>query len=172
MKSTLLLNASYEPLRILSYKDAMRLLLKNKATVLDESPYSLETCYDTYTIPYVIILNYQAKVSPSARQARFSRKGVLVRDHYTCAYCGKYGDTIDHVWPRSLGGKSTYENCVTSCRACNHKKSNKTLKELGWELPKEPKTPNKYQDMLKMVKPTDAGYETWHKYISYYLPTK
>jgi 5-methylcytosine-specific restriction endonuclease McrA len=63
------------------------------------------------------------------------------RDNYKCAYCGRHGETIDHVIPRSRGGQHTWENCVASCTMCNHRKADRLLDELGWTLPVAPAVP-------------------------------
>ena len=63
------------------------------------------------------------------------------RDNYRCAYCGRHGETIDHVLPRSRGGQHTWENCVAACQMCNHRKADRLLSELGWTLPVAPAVP-------------------------------
>ncbi len=170
--STLLLNASYEPLSIVSAHRAIALLMSEKAISLDNSPKEFRGANTSIFIPYVAILRKQVKKGSSSRSAKFSRRGVLVRDNFTCAYCGKYGDTIDHILPKSRGGKSTYDNCVTACTHCNHKKSDKTIKELGWSMPILPPAPNLYENFLVKARGDNTQYEVWEKYVSYYVPNR
>lgn len=81
----------------------------------------------------------------------FTKHGVLKRDRFKCAYCGKKATTIDHVLPRALGGKNDWKNCVAACFKCNNKKDNLTLKEAhekyGMSLRWEPRTPTKAELM-------------------------
>jgi 5-methylcytosine-specific restriction endonuclease McrA len=104
-------------------------------------------------IPRVIVLKFYDKL-PS-REVSFSRKNIFERDKYTCQYCGKQPKdkrtaikwleknqmNLDHIVPRSRGGRTTWENVVTACYDCNIKKSNKLLTELGWKLKKKPEEP-------------------------------
>lgn len=103
-------------------------------------------------IPRVIVLVFYDKLPK--RQVRFSRKNIFERDNYTCQYCGKQPPrrnkikwmeknqlNLDHVVPRSKGGKTVWTNIVTSCYDCNYKKGSKTLDQLGWKLKKRPKVP-------------------------------
>jgi len=103
-------------------------------------------------IPRVIVLVFYDKLPK--RQVRFSRKNIFERDNYTCQYCGnrppsrnkikwmeKNQLNLDHVVPRSKGGKTIWTNIVTSCYDCNYKKGSKTLDQLGWKLKKRPKVP-------------------------------
>jgi len=104
-------------------------------------------------IPRVIVLQFYDKL-PS-REVSFSRKNLFERDKYTCQYCGEKPQNrrvalkwmeekalnLDHVVPRSRGGKTTWTNIVSACYKCNTKKGNKLLHELGWKLRKEPKIP-------------------------------
>ena len=70
-------------------------------------------------------------------QTYFSKRGVLNRDNYLCAYCPRKATTIDHVLPRALGGTSTWENCVAACWDCNQKKADKPLAKSGLKLLRE-----------------------------------
>jgi 5-methylcytosine-specific restriction endonuclease McrA len=105
-------------------------------------------------VPRVIVLMFYDKL-PN-RKVSFSRKNIFERDKYTCQYCGtkppskraalrwmeEKALTFDHVVPRSQGGKTTWENIVTSCHDCNRKKGNQTPQQRGWRLKKLPKQPN------------------------------
>jgi 5-methylcytosine-specific restriction endonuclease McrA len=95
-----------------------------------------------FPFPKVVrLLRYvYLKFNPS-KGPRYSRTGVLRRDNYCCAYCGKHATTIDHVVPRSKGGKSTWVNSVAACRKCNEKKADKTLEQTGMKLRFKPFVP-------------------------------
>lgn len=71
----------------------------------------------------------------------YSKAGILRRDNYTCAYCGKTGRTIDHVLPRAQGGKSTWDNTVAACLKCNSEKGNRTPEQAGMKLSWKPFVP-------------------------------
>ena len=117
-------------------------------------------------IPRVIVLMLYDRLPQ--RQVSFSRKNIFERDNYTCQYCGKQPPSksrairwmeknqmnLDHILPRSRGGKTTWSNIVASCFTCNSKKGNKTLKELGWKLKRRPVTPKWHPNVnipLKLV---------------------
>lgn len=171
MHSTLLLNASYEPLAVLSMRDALKKVINGKATIEDESPFTFNHQNGEFKIPYVIRMTYEIKDHRKKRTPPgYSRRGVLIRDGYVCAYCGKYGDTIDHINPRALGGKDTWENCITACKACNNKKGDRTLAQLGWTLRYNPTvvTSSSYAKMLKHARSDENLLKSWVEYISWY----
>jgi len=104
-------------------------------------------------IPKVIVLLLYDKLP--RRMVKFSRKNIFERDNFTCQYCGKKPPnrkaalkwmernelSLEHILPRSKGGKTTWSNVVTACSKCNSKKGSSTLEEIGWRLRKEPKAP-------------------------------
>jgi 5-methylcytosine-specific restriction endonuclease McrA len=138
--SVLLLNASYEPLRVVSDRKAATLLWKNVAHgVTDDLARSFKTVSGCFDVPEVIRLKHYVNVP--RRNARWTRRGVIKRDDYTCGYCGRPGRTIDHVVPVSHGGKSTWGNTICSCYECNQRKADRTPHEAGMKLMWEPKTP-------------------------------
>ena len=138
---TLVLNAGYEPLAIVSFKRALVLVLNDKATVIErveEDPvWAQHAAYDR---PAVILLTRYVRV-PGSRRVPVTRRGVLRRDGHRCAYCGKSAATIDHVLPRSRGGAGSWENLVACCLRCNNIKSDRTPQEMGWELRIKPGAP-------------------------------
>ena len=172
MRSTLLLNASFEPLSVISAQRAVTLIVQGKARSIDESPVSFKSAHGSINVPYVAILNRNVKRKANIKPPRFSRRGVLVRDEFTCGYCGKYADTIDHILPSSLGGVSSYANCVAACTTCNRKKSNKTLKEIGWTLHITPTVPSVYENILNKARGNDEVFEIWSKYVGWYTPDR
>jgi len=121
MGQTLVLNASYEPLNITSWRRAVILMIKGKAESLEEDKtYSI---HSGKKLPTVIRLRYYVKVP--FREVSLTRKNILLRDNNSCQYCNHRGSdlSIDHVLPRSQGGLSTTENCVPACLSCNGDKS-------------------------------------------------
>ena len=112
---TLVLNAGYEPLAIVSFKRALVLVMNDKATVIerveDDPVWGTHGVYDR---PAVIILSRYVRV-PLRRRVPVTRRGVLRRDGHRCGYCGKAATTIDHVLPRSRGGADSWENLVACC---------------------------------------------------------
>ncbi len=138
---TLVLNAGYEPLAVVSFKRALILVLSNKATVLAQSgEEKMHSASATYELPSVILLQRYVRV-PTSRRIPVSRRGVLRRDGHRCAYCAKSANTIDHVQPKSRGGKDTWENLVACCLKCNNTKGDRTLNEIGWSLKATPRMP-------------------------------
>ena len=138
---TLVLNAGYEPLAVVSFKRALVLVMSDKATVVEhvegEPVWGSTGHWDR---PAVIVLSRYVRV-PGARRVPVTRRGVLRRDAHRCAYCGKAASTIDHVMPRSRGGKDTWENLVACCLRCNNAKSDRTPAEMGWTLRTIPRVP-------------------------------
>ncbi len=140
VRKALVLNASYEAISLIPLKRAIVLILMDKAEVLHESEQLWRSENLSFKVPTVIRLTYFVKVPYRAR-IPLNRQAVLTRDKHECQYCHKNADTIDHVVPRSRGGRHEWTNVVASCRRCNAKKDDKTLKELGWELPYKPYAP-------------------------------
>ena len=162
MRRTLLLNASYEPLMVISVNRAVSLVLVDKAEVVEESEEALirSASYEMFA-PSVIRLKYYVKVPYKAR-VPLSRRAVLTRDNHSCQYCGKAGaDTLDHVHPRSRGGAHTWENLVACCRKCNHTKGDKTLDQLGWKLARKPIAPT--GDYWLVL--SGGSVEAWKPYL-------
>jgi 5-methylcytosine-specific restriction endonuclease McrA len=98
-----------------------------------------------FEMPKVIKLRRYINLAKNLSTIRYSRKNILIRDDNTCQYCAKRCTgkeaTLDHVLPRSRGGGSSWTNIVLACRKCNGKKDNKTPKEAGMKLLKEPVKP-------------------------------
>ena len=138
---TLVLNAGYEPLGVVSFKRAIILVLNQKATVLEGSAErKVHSAKGEYDLPSVILLSRYVRV-PGNRNIPLSRRGVLRRDGFRCAYCKRTANTVDHVQPKSKGGRDSWENLVAACLRCNNIKGDKTLHEIGWSLDFTPKMP-------------------------------
>ncbi|UVE94740.1 HNH endonuclease [Dietzia sp. B32] len=131
----LLLNASYEALTALPARRAVVMLIGGKADVVHDHPVEvLVRSVDTaIRVPSVIRLREYVRI-PYRSQVPMTRAALMHRDGHRCGYCSARATTVDHVIPRSRGGAHGWENCVASCAPCNHRKADKLLSELGWEL--------------------------------------
>ena len=162
MGKVLVLNASYEPLNVTNWKRAVVLLIKGKAEQLEHSDSFI---YKAFPLPSVIRLRYYVKVP--YKDIPLTRRNILDRDRCTCQYCGHKGDslTLDHVIPRSRGGKDSWDNLVAACVSCNISKGNKTPKEASMPLKKQPRKPysSLYFEILKYTR-GDRNNQ-WLKYV-------
>jgi 5-methylcytosine-specific restriction endonuclease McrA len=134
-----MLNASYEPLRIVTAKKALTLVTKGVALVEVPTDVLIHRGLGIY-LPSVIRLRTYRQVP--IRMQVVSRKNILLRDGERCMYCGqkaKAGElTLDHVIPRSRGGSSAWDNLVACCKADNHRKGDRTPEEAGMKLIHKP----------------------------------
>ncbi|MDQ4503175.1 HNH endonuclease [Sinomonas sp. ASV322] len=137
---TLVLNAGYEPLAVVSFRRALVLVLAGKASIVVEDDDPVVGPRDVLGRPSVILLNRYIRPRRT-HTASVSRRGVLRRDGHQCAYCGKTAHTIDHVLPKSRGGADTWENLVACCLRCNNVKGDHTPAEMGWKLRFTPQPP-------------------------------
>lgn len=142
MRSTLLLDVSYEPLTTISARSAIAKVVNERAvSIHDSGRFQPTGMGEMIPVPYVILLTSPAKgLNRTTRVPRFSYENVKRRDDYLCLYCTNPAESIDHVYPQHLGGPSTFDNCVASCHKCNGKKGGLTLEQLGWKnpLPRNP----------------------------------
>lgn len=144
MERVILLNSDYSFLNTIHWKKAMRLLSKGKVEVLKATERILRSSDRTWEmyIPKILRL---VKLVRSIYKAKvpWNKKNVIVRDKSICQFCGKKERkmTVDHVIPSSRGGKSTFENCVCSCKLCNNIKGDKTPSEAQMSLKRRPWQP-------------------------------
>lgn len=136
----LLLNASLEPLCVVSVHRAVVLVMTGKAIVLESEGRVLHSERTVLPVPVVLSLTRYVYV-PMRRAVPPTRRTVLQRDNHRCAYCGAGADTVDHVQPRSRGGRHEWTNVVAACVRCNHRKADRLLGELGWQLAFTPRAP-------------------------------
>ena len=129
MEHTLLLATTYEPLKIISWKKAVILTILRKVEVVEAYERMVHSPSLSLSLPAVVRLHRTIPRRP--RSVKFSRQNIFFRDRYTCQYCNRPHPshllTYDHVWPKSKGGKTTWDNVVTSCISCNLKKGNKLV---------------------------------------------
>ena len=144
MENVILLNSDYSFLNTINWKRAMRLIAKGKVETLKVTNMIIESAEKTWRIAIPKVLRLIKLVrSIYKTKVPFSKKNVIYRDGMICQYCGKTPKklTIDHVIPKSKGGKSTFENCVAACKPCNNNKNDRTPKEAGMYLLKKPFQP-------------------------------
>ncbi|OBQ39788.1 MAG: HNH endonuclease [Anabaena sp. CRKS33] len=162
MGKVLVLNASYEPLNITSWRRATVLLMKGKAERLE---YNGKFLYTDFPQPTVIRLRHYVRVP--YMEVPLTRRNILHRDGHTCQYCGYTGDklTLDHVIPRSRGGGDTWENIVAACVCCNVKKGSRTPQEARMPLRHLPRQPysSLYFEVTKHLK--NGLHQEWQKYV-------
>lgn len=159
---TLVLNAGFEPLAVVTFKRAIVLVLHGKATVIAQDDTPVLGVRSDYARPSVILLNRYVR-RPFRRAVTVTRRGVLRRDLHRCAYCGGHATTVDHVQPRSRGGKDAWENLVACCLPCNNRKGDRTLESLGWTLGFEPKEP---RGPAWHIKELEKPAEAWEEFLA------
>jgi len=133
----LVLNSSYLPTGVINWKRGLKLLFMDKADIIEPSSYKIRTVNREYIIPNVIKLKTYNNIA--YMDYKYCRTNIYKRDRYRCRYCNKSlktnnSITIDHIIPKSRGGKDTWENTVTSCVECNYKKKDLTPEEAGMKL--------------------------------------
>ena len=184
-RTVLVLNRRWDPIQTTSVKDAIGLVAKGSAFVIDPATFDrhdliswgevskamkvvgdglIRSQHLAIVPPEVVVLTeYEGR---GERSVVFSRKNIFKRDRYTCQYCGKQPGpeelTIDHVIPRSRGGTSTWENCLLACVECNKRKADKTLEQAGMAPRKTPKKPS--WKTLAQVHPK-ARRESWEQFL-------
>jgi 5-methylcytosine-specific restriction endonuclease McrA len=137
---SLVLNATFEPLAVVTARRAVVLVLKEKAEILESNGMVFRSEKLSIPAPSVVRLQYFVKVPYRAR-ASLTRRAVFARDEWACQYCGATAENVDHVLPRSLGGEHVWENVVASCRRCNSRKENRLPAQAGLTLRREPIAP-------------------------------
>lgn len=158
---TLVLNAGYEPLSVVSFRRAIVLVLAGKASVLAHGGAPVVGSSLTLPRPSVILLTRYVR-APRARSAPVSRRGVLRRDGHRCAYCGSSATTVDHVLPRSRGGLDAWDNLVACCVRCNNRKGDRTPQEKGWVLRVRPHIP---RGAAWLVRGSEARDPAWDEFL-------
>lgn len=159
----LILNATYEPLSIVSARRAVVLVLRQKAVVVEDGGDVWHSESATHLLPTVIRLRTFVKV-PYARRVALNRRAVFARDRHSCQYCGTAAENIDHVVPRSRGGTHSWENVVASCRRCNLHKGNRTPREAGMRLQASPQAPRRHGWVL--VNLGAPPHPSWQPYLA------
>jgi 5-methylcytosine-specific restriction endonuclease McrA len=164
----LLLNASYEPLAVVSLPRAVNLLLRKRVEPVADEHVTVNTANSGMVVPEVLRLKHYVNV-PNRHVPGWTRQGLFARDNFTCAYCGRKAGaggeltmkelTVDHVTPLSRGGKSSWLNTVCACRRCNMRKGDRLPHEAGMTLRIEPKHPR--TNYLVMSGNVPASWKVW-----------
>lgn len=164
---TLLLNASYEPMRIVSWQKALVMWFQGKVEVLEYHEVFARSVHSSFQLPSILRLKTYVK-NRSRGDIRFSRENVYIRDDYTCQYCETSYPakmlTLDHVVPASKAGKKTWTNVVTACRDCNQKKAARTPEQANMPLKQPPRAPAWLPVVEWEVRP-GAVPPTWLQYL-------
>jgi 5-methylcytosine-specific restriction endonuclease McrA len=169
-RPVLVINAAYEPVSIQPVRYALSMMVKSKAVMVEDLDVEIRP---GLRVPSVIRLEFNAE-EDKYRHSRMprkmlSRKNIYIRDHFKCQYCGTRPNprelTLDHVTPKSLGGRTAWENLVACCRKCNHAKGNKTLAEAGLSLLHPPRelTVHTHRHLLRRLGLEED--ERWGKYL-------
>jgi 5-methylcytosine-specific restriction endonuclease McrA len=166
MEHVLLLNASFEPLRVINWKRALTLLFSGKVEVLEEYAGEVHSIQVSIRLPAVVRLLKLIRVE--TRGVKFSRQHIYARDAFECQYCEQQlppGElTYDHVVPRALGGATDWTNIVTCCIPCNRRKGGKPLEQSGLRLRRPPKKPT-WGPYVSMTFDLRNPPESWRHYL-------
>lgn len=166
MDRTLLLNTTFEPLSVLSWKKAITLVFLGKVEVLKE--YEKEIKGVSLNVRQPAVVRLRRLVRNNHTNVKFSRKNIFLRDDYTCQYCGQRFDakhlTCDHIIPKSRGGSTEWTNIATSCLRCNHRKGDKLPEEVEMYPRKRPSRPNGFYMLMVHVGIT-VFPEYWKDYL-------
>ena len=171
----LLLNSDFNPISILplsviSWQHAVKLYFLERVQILEEyQDWEIHSEYLTMKVPAVCVTKDYFKFK---KAAKFSRSNLFLRDLYQCQYCGDTFDhkelTLDHVKPRSKGGKTNWENSVTACRSCNFRKGTH-----DWKPLREPYKPDHFQLINKWrQRPIQVKHASWYLYLGLEVPDK
>jgi len=168
MSDTLLLNTSGQPISsfpvsTINWQRAVKLYFLNKVTVLEwYDDWRISSPTTTMQVPATVMIKQFQKID---HNVCFSRQNLAIRDEYRCQYCNTVHHlndlTIDHVVPRSKGGKTDWDNCVIACKQCNNTKGSKL-----WKPRRTPKTPTYYHmAALRSRFPFHVKHSSWLDYI-------
>lgn len=167
MEHTLLLNATYEPLDIVSWQRAMTLWCQGKVEIVEHHDKEVRAVSFTFKLPSIVRLLRHIRTRRRP-EVPFTRSNIYARDRFTCQYCREEFRpeelTFDHVVPVSRGGGRTWDNIVTCCVPCNRRKSNRTPDEAGMTLLRRPAAPTTRLSFRLTI-----GYRrapvSWHDYL-------
>ena len=162
MGHVLVLNASYEPLNITSWRRAAVMILKGKAEGLEHDDRWLRR-----DLPLPTVIRLRQFVRIPYKEMPLTRRNVFQRDSHLCQYCGYRGDqlSIDHVIPRSRGGPDTWENVITACIRCNVGKGNRTPREAQMTMRSVPRRPisTLFFEATRQIQ--NGRHVEWRKYV-------
>ncbi len=168
MEQTLLLNATYEPLRVVHWQKAITLWCQGKVEVVAHYDREVRSVSFSIKLPSVIRLLRRIRVRRVAEYVPFSRANIYARDSHACQYCGDSFSTsdltFDHVVPVAHGGRKDWENIVTCCISCNRRKGGRTPEQAGMRLIRHPRRPEKMPVFhIKFSLPNAP--QSWRDYV-------
>ena len=164
--SVLVLNQNYEPLNVCNARRALVLVLRGKAEIIEMGHAVFHTASRVIPLPSVIrLISLIRRPRP---KVRLTRKEVFARDGWRCVYCGRQTRelTLDHVMPRHRGGEHTWDNLVSACKPCNHKKAGHTPIEARMTLLSQPGAPR--VSIYYSFFPYLNEEEGWRKFVPGY----
>ena len=172
MDRTLLLNSTFEPLKVISWQRAITLLTQGKVEVIDFHEREIRGVSITFRLPSVLRLLKLAKIRRANREVRFSRLNIYQRDKYSCQYCGRRHAaeelTFDHVVPQVQGGQATWENIVTACLACNNRKGGRTPQQARMRLIRQPARP-RWMPVVTLRVGINNAPMSWRDYLYWHV---
>ncbi len=163
MVSTLLLNASYEPMKVIPWQRAITLLVLEKADLVEAYDEMIRSVSAAFAMPSVVRMRRYTRGRKLG--VKFSRANVYRRDAFTCQYCGVQPGasklTFDHVVPRARGGRTEWTNIVTACVPCNGRKGARTPTEARMSLAHAPVRPAH----MPAIEDRDVTHDVWRDYL-------
>jgi 5-methylcytosine-specific restriction endonuclease McrA len=172
MDQTLLLNATYEPLKVLNWQKAITLWCQGKVEVIAVHDREIRAVSFSLKLPSVIRLLRFVKIKRRFNYVPFSRANIYARDKHTCQYCSTtfatFELTFDHVVPVAQGGRKDWENIVTCCVTCNRLKGGRTPAEAAMYLRRPPRRPRSAPAVRVTIGLRDAP-ESWRDYLYWNL---
>jgi 5-methylcytosine-specific restriction endonuclease McrA len=173
MEQALLLNATFEPLKVVPWQKAITLWCQGKVEIIAEHDRVIRTVKFSFKLPSVIRLLRFVKIKRRFDYVPFSRNNIYARDNHTCQYCAEQFPTseltFDHVVPVAHGGRKDWENIVTCCISCNRQKGGRTPGEAGMKLLKVPRRPDKAPAIRITIELVSAP-ESWRDYLYWNAP--
>ena len=170
MEQVLLLNISYEPLKVINWKKAITMLCLGKVEVIEE--YNTEIHSVSFTIKLPSVVRLLKIVKRNKSPVKFSRQNIYARDRYKCQYCGcRFSTedlTYDHIRPKFRGGKTEWENIVTCCIDCNRKKGGRTPHEASMKLIRNPIRPT-WVPSVRITVGFREVPQSWRDYLYWHV---
>lgn len=167
MEQTLVLNASYEPLKIVDWRRAITLWVQGKCEIVETHDREVRAVTFSFRLPSVVRLLHMVRLKRRP-VVQFTRANIYARDEFTCGYCERQFDpedlTFDHVVPVAQGGRRGWTNITTACEPCNRRKAARTPEEAGMVLRRKPQRPLVLTPSMKL----SVGWRTpasWRSYL-------
>lgn len=164
---TLLLNSTYEPLKVISWQRAITLQWLGKVEVV--RTYDKDVRSVTFKVRMPAVVRLLRFVRRKQAQISFSRRNLFARDNNSCQYCGQGRETTeltyDHVIPRSQGGKTDWANIVSCCVDCNRKKGGRTPHQAGMRLLRAPRRPERLPGVITITIGLKSAPDAWRDFL-------